>query len=300
MVEHKNAMRLPAIFAMVFAATLLSSSGLIVRHIEHATGWQIVFFRASSLIPAISLLYVLRHRGRVISELRKAGLAPLLAGTLQGLGSICFVLAMTRTSVANALFVLSAVPFFAAGLGWLILRERVEVRTIVAIGASSLGIALVMVDGFTSGTTTGNMLALANSILIACFIIVLRHNQHVDMLPSIVVGALVAMSLGTIAVPNFDVPMRDILLCVLWGAVVQCTAQVTTIFAARHLRAAELCLLSLIEFVLGPIWVWLSVGEVPGRYSVMGGAIVMLSVALWSLRGAYRLSGGTAPARPVE
>ncbi len=207
---------------------------------------------------------------------------------------------MKRTSVANAMFVLSAVPFFAAGLGWLILGERAEVRTIAAIGASSLGIALVMVDGFTSGTTTGNLLALTNSILMACFVIVLRRNQHVDMLPAIVVGGLIAISLGAMTVPDFDVPIRDILLCVLWGAVVQCTAQIMTIFAARHLRAAELCLLTLIEFVLGPIWVWLSVGEVPGRYSVMGGAIVLASVALWSITGAYRLNGRNTSAPPVE
>jgi drug/metabolite transporter, DME family len=282
--ETTNAMRVPAIIAMVFAATILSSSGVIVRHIEHAVAWQIVFFRAVSLIPAISLLYVFRHRGRVIHEPSRAGWVVVYAGAIQGFSSVCFVQAMTHTSVANAMFVLSALPFFAAALGWLFLRERVERRTLIAIAASCGGIGLVMVDGVASGTMVGNAFALANSVLAACFVIVLRQNRGVDMLPAIVVGAMVAASVAAIAVPDFNVSLHDIMLCVLWGAVVQCSAQVITIFAARYLRAAELCLLSLIESVLAPLWVWLTVSEVPSHYSMIGGAIVMLSVALWTVR----------------
>ena len=137
MPERKRSMRVLAMVAIIIGATIFSSSGLIVRHIEHATAWQIVFFRALSLIPAVCLVYVLRHRGRTISELTRAGWRPLLAGPLQGVSSVCFIMAITRTSVASTMLVLSAVPLFAAGLGWLFLRERVRFATFAAIGAST-------------------------------------------------------------------------------------------------------------------------------------------------------------------
>jgi drug/metabolite transporter (DMT)-like permease len=284
MPERKSSMRLPAMIAIIVGATIFSSSGLIVRHIEHATAWQIVFFRALSLIPAVCLAYVLRHRGRTVSELTRAGWRPLLAGPLQGISSVCFIMAITRTSVASTMLVLSAVPLFAAGLGWLFLRERVRFATFAAIGASTLGIALVMVDGFNTGTVVGNTFALVTSVLFACYIIVLRHNQHVDMLPTVVYGAVTCACVAGLVVPDFNVSTHDILLCVFWGAVVQGTGGFMTVFASKHLPAAELCMLSLLEFVLAPIWVWIFVGEVPGLYAVIGGAIVVLSVALWLIR----------------
>ena len=282
-------MRVPAILAVLLGAFVLSCSGLIVRNIEHATAWQIVCYRALSLVPAICLVYVLRHRGRVMSELSRAGWRPLLLSVFPGFGSVSFVLALTQTTVASTMLILSAVPLFAAGLGWIFLRERVRLATLAGIGASGLGIALVMMDGFRTGTIVGNLLALANSLSFASYVVLLRRHNDADMLPSAAFGAIIAATVAAIAAPDLDVPASDIMLCVLWGGVIQCLGMWVTVFASKHLPAAELCLLMLLEFVLGPTWVWLFLGEIPGLYAVGGGAIVVLSVALWLIGERRRL-----------
>jgi drug/metabolite transporter (DMT)-like permease len=157
-----------------------------------------------------------------------------------------------------------------------------------------------MVDGFATGTIVGNLFALANSLLFACFIVALRSNPGVDMLPVVALGALISASIAAIAAPDLHISMHDLLLCFLWGAVVQCTALSMTVFAAQHLPAAELCLLALIESVLAPVWVWIFLSEVPGLFAVLGGAIVVLSVALWSATGSYRLKSITGASTPLR
>src|SRR4051812_5672546 len=114
---HNTRVRMWAMIAVTVAAIVLSTSGLISREIKYATDWQIVFFRALALIPAICLAYVLRHRRRTFAELARAGVRPYLVGPVQGLSSICFVVSLTHTSVASVMLMLSATPLFAAGLG---------------------------------------------------------------------------------------------------------------------------------------------------------------------------------------
>ena len=156
--------------------------------------------------------------------------------------------------------------------------------TALAIPAAFLGI-LVMVGGsIAAGAWLGNAFALITVLSFSCFVVILRHNRGRDMQPVLVLGGLVAMLVGTgVTGGQVWVPLHDILLCLLLGCVITGAGHFMFMMAARILPAAEVTFLMLIEFVLAPLWVWLFINEVPRSTTLIGGLIVLATVAVWAL-----------------
>jgi len=135
-------------------------------------------------------------------------------------------------------------------------------------------------DGMASGSVFGNVMAIFASICFAFFVVVLRKKRSVNMLPATAVGSLIAVLVAALATSgDLQVPMRDLVICFAWGAIISSAGHFLVVSSSRHLGGAELTLLILIEFILGPIWVWLLINEVPSKMTLIGGAIVLFAVA---------------------
>ncbi|MEE8303319.1 MAG: DMT family transporter [Candidatus Tectomicrobia bacterium] len=278
-------------YTLAFSAVLLSSclnsvGGLLVRSLETATDWQIVFYRGMALAVAMSVLFILRYRNRVIVEFRRIGRWNFAGGLFYGAATACYVLSLTHTTVANTLFVLSAIPFFTAVLAWVFLKESVRRGTWIAMAAALVGVGVMVGEGFAAGTVFGNLTALVSALSFSCFVVTLRRDQATDMLPSVGIGALIAtLTAALMAGGDLAVLPGDLALCIVWGGIVSCTAQFLLVFGSRQLLGAELTLLVLVEFILGPFWVWLFVNEVPSILTLIGGVIVLSAVAGRALTG---------------
>ncbi len=264
---------------MIFSAVMNSTSGLLVRSLEEASEWQVVFWRGISLAVAIVGIVFLRYRGTAIYEIRRIGWLGVLGGMFYGATLIGYIMALTHTTVANAVFTLSAVPFFTALIAWAVLGERVSARTAVAIAAAFGGIALMLGDGIASGSAFGNVMAIFAAVCFSCFVVVLRKGRAVNMLPATAVGALFAATIAAFMVDGgFHVSGRDLAICLIWGGVISCVGHFLVVTASRQLAGAELTLIILIEFILGPIWVWLFINEVPSVMTLIGGTVVLSAV----------------------
>ncbi len=270
---------------VVLSALLLSFNGLIFRQMAEATVWQVIFYRSGALAVAMFCLFVMRHRSRWRIEWRRSQRSALVAGPMLGLAGVCFLLSLSLTTVANTLFTLSSVPLFSAALAWVVLGERVRAATWIAMGVAMSGIGLMVYDGIGGGVLAGNLLALATAVLFAAYVVALRHGRHVDMLPSVCVGALVSATIGGVMAGGLDAPLRDILICLAWGGLLSTLGHGVFTLASRHVPAAELALLAMVEMVVGPIWVWLALGETPTAYTLMGGAVVAAAIGGWVLSG---------------
>jgi len=269
-----------AVLLTIFSAALNSAGGILVRSMDAASEWQIVFWRAFALAVAISGIVWFEHRTALAQAMRRIGPWSLLGGMFYGVTLIGYVLALTNTTVANADFTMSAIPIFTALFAWLVLGERVRMRTGLAIAAAVAGIGLMLGDGIAAGTLFGNAMALLASVSFACFVIVLRKGQAIDMLPTAVVGAAFATLVAAfMAEGDIKVSTEDLALCLLWGGVISCVAHFLIVTASRNLSGAELTLLLLVEFILGPVWVWLLIDETPSDLTLAGGAIVLAAVA---------------------
>ncbi len=278
-----------AIAMMVASSGVMSLSGLLVRNLHAAGDWQIVFWRSVGLAFAMAALLFLEHRGGAIKQMRSIGWLGILggmffAGTIMG-----FVLALTHTTVANTVFTMSSIPFFTAVMAWMILGERVKPVTIMAIFVASAGIALMVGDGFARGSVFGNLMAIMTAFGFACFVVILRKGRSLNMLASLIVAALISAGVAFYMTQgDLHLSPHDLVLCLIWGAVISGASYFFLVRASRHLQGAELTLLVLLEFILAPIWVFLFVDEVPGQMTLIGGGIVLVSVAAHALFFAAR------------
>ena len=273
--------RLFAMGLMVVSSVLISFGGLIVRVIEQASPWQINFYRALAIMSVVALILTLQHRRRTIENIRKIGWAGLWGGAFLAVAGISVLQAFTHTTVANTLFTMSAIPFITAVLAWVFLKESLERATLLTMVLAAAGIFAMMAEGIGLGSVYGNAMALVTAVSFAGFAVIVRHHRRIDMLPTMLVSAAI-IALVCLAVSHDDlgIPLKDLLYCLLWGGVLSGFANWMFIIASRHLVAAEVTLFMLLEFALGPVWVWLVVAEVPSEWTILGGSLVIAAVAL--------------------
>jgi drug/metabolite transporter (DMT)-like permease len=296
----ENPAYLRGVLLVAMAGVFWSLGGVLVRWVEAASAWQIIFYRSLALALTLALIVAIRHRGRLRAAFAGVGWNGLVAGVFLAGGFAGFIVALTHTTVANTVFMLGVTPFVAAVLGWWWLGERVRRATWLAMMGAAAGVGTMVANGIVIGTALGNLIALGTAFCFATFSVLLRRGREQDMLPCVayagivaflVSGLLLIAGLGEAAsagLPGLAVGFRDLLLCLIMGSVQVGTGLTIYTLGARHVPAAELTLLSLTELALAPIWVWLAVGEVPTPPTLVGGGIIMTAIAYQALSGARR------------
>lgn len=277
---------------VLLAGVFWSAGGIIVRQIEAANEWQILFYRSITLAVTMLILLAARNRSAVMTTFRDVGATGIVAGLCLAAGSISFIFSLTHTTVANTLFMISTSPFMAAILGRILLGEEVRRATWVTMSAAVLGIAVMVGEGAATGGLFGDLTGFGAALAFAGFTVALRRGRTVEMLPAVcLAGVFIALAAGIMAIPigyGLEISAHDLLLCAIYGAVVFGCGLIIFTIGSRYVTAAELTLLSLTEVVLGPIWVWFGIGEVPSRMTLLGGAIVLAAIVGQALIGMRR------------
>ena len=271
-------MRQLAILLMIASSVVISFSGLVVRLLE-AGPLVMNFYRALFLMGAILVLLFLRYRGAAIVRVIGVGWPGLMAGAMLAGAGITFLQSMTHTTVANTLFVLGGIPFVTAGLAWIFLKEKPGRPTLVTMIIAFFGIVIMIGEGFTIGSVYGNLMALMTTFFFSIYAVIVRFNRQVDMLPAILISTVLIMAMtGLTQRGELPISKNDLWLCLLWGGVMSGFTSASFIVASRHIVAAELTIFMLLEFALGPVWVWLFVNEIPSKWTLAGGALVIVAV----------------------
>lgn len=276
---------------VLLAGAWLSLNGLVVRNIAVADDWQTVFYRSASAALGLLVLLAVRDRRGVIASFRSSGLPGLFAGAAVSVAMITFILAVNAVSVANALFLLAGAPFLTALLGRVLLREPVGLTTWLAMSGAFVGVAIMVWHGISAGNWFGNLMGLLTALSFAVFAVSLRFGRRVDMLPSVcLAGGISAVAAAIVLVMDgtgFLVPVTDFGLCVLLGFIMTSTLAAYAI-GARSVPSAILTLLAQTEVLLGPVWVWLFLGEVPSSPTLIGGAVLMAAIGGQAVAGMLR------------
>ena len=266
---------------MIIGSTLLISvNGLIIRSIESANEWQIVLYRQLFFVPALLLVLACQYRTRLPGLFLNVGWAGVGAAVSMGLANPLFIVAMTHTTVANALFTISSAPLITAVLARVFLKEKITRSTVIAVLTAMSGIALMVGDGVVSGAVFGSLLSLLCAFFFSTFVICLRIGRDRNMLPSSVLGGILGGLIGLVG-SGFDlqVSARDVWICFVWGSIIVTTVHYFFTLGSRYVPGTEIMLITLIEFTLGPVWVWMVFGETPTRLALIGGILVLGAVA---------------------
>ncbi|MCC3304559.1 DMT family transporter [Sneathiella sp. HT1-7] len=281
----------PHLYGILITAAgvlLLTPDGLLVRLIG-ADSATILFWRGLLFAIGIFGFYLLRRGSTTIGLIKAMGRRGVIAALLFTFSTCFFVLALTHTSAANALVIISTAPLFAALFSWLILKETIPLFTWVAIGICIGGISLIFLGSVGGGSRHGDIYALVCAFMIAGQITTVRHAKNIDMVPSLGISglftALIALPFSApLAITGLDFTY----LCIL-GLVVLPSAFGLITIGPRYISAPEVSLLMLMESILGPFWVWLVLAEVPRPETILGGTIVITTLVIHTAI-AYRKS----------
>jgi drug/metabolite transporter (DMT)-like permease len=264
--------------AIVLAAMLWSTAGIGQRSLDVDAATQ-TSGRALFAFVTLAVLVQLLHPGGLVAAARSLGRWDVVFAVLMAVASGTFVFALNVTSVANVLFMQAAAPMLAALLGWALLHDRVPGRTWLAIGIAGAGVA-VMVGESLGGGAAATLLPFAMSAAFAGTVVIARHRREVSMLPATCLSqALVLAVVAPFASPGEASSSDWAILAALGVAQMGLSLALFTL-GARLIPPAEVALLSLLEVVLGPLWVWLVYEEQPAGTTIVGGAIVLIAVVV--------------------
>ncbi|MEM7424723.1 MAG: DMT family transporter [Pseudomonadota bacterium] len=293
-----SAAALPAIdyrrglLCVVAAGTLWSTVGLGIRLIENAAVWQILLYRSCSLTPFLFMVLWFRSGGHPLARVRRAGWPAVIGGLALVAAYAGGIIALQTTTVANAMLLFASAPFFTAGLGWLVLGESVRRATAIAILIAILGIGIMVSQDFSAGALVGNLAALGSALGFAVFTVALRWRKSEDMMPSVFLSGIFAIVItGSICAMRglpFVLTANDAAIALMMGVFQVGAGLVLYTIGSKTVPAAELALLSLAEVVLGPLWVWMFLGETAGLYTLIGGAVLLAAIAGNALSGLRR------------
>lgn len=282
---------------MVAAAICWSSGGIIVRQVGFTDAWEIVFWRSVFMVGFVAGVLGVMHGRRMPAAVRAIGRPGLLAGACLACTFFFFIASITRTTVANTFVLMSVAPFLAALAGRYVLSEPIPARTWIAMAIAFGGIVVMFADSVDAGRLVGNLLALGVPLFYAAEITVLRkYRAKADMLPMVMVAGLISIAVALPLALPFQASGRDLGWLAVMGSVQLGAGCLLGVAAAKHLTAIEIGLLSLLEPILGPMWVWALMGEHPGTASLVGGAIVLGAVIANEVFGALR---GPPPPPPL-
>ncbi len=289
---HSSEAHRHGVLFVIAAGILWSTVGLGIRLIEDAVVWQILLYRSISMSLFLYLVIRIRSGESPFSQVRRIGFPGVIAGLSLVAAYSGGIYAIQNTSVANAMLLFATAPFMAAVLGWLILREPVRKATWTAIAVAIGGIAIMVADKSGSVALKGSLAALGSALGFAVFTVSLRWGRTGEMLPSVFLSGLFAIVI-TIGICQYlglslVIGGWDGSIAMGMGVFQVGAGLILYTLGSRSLPAAELALLSLAEVLLGPLWVWLFLGETASITTLVGGVVLLAAIAGNALSGKRR------------
>jgi drug/metabolite transporter (DMT)-like permease len=267
-----------AVALMLAAPVMWSSAGVVTRHIQRAEPFEQVFWRSFFAFVFVFATLVLQ-KTKPWKAVRAAGVPGLVSGLMWAVMFTAFLFALSMTTTANTLVVMSVSPLLTAILASIFLKDPVPLRTWIAAGAAAIGIAW-MFGSSLEKHLLGMAIAFVIPIAAAINVVTLRASAaKLDLIPAVMLGgALSCLIALPFALPFSSTP-RDLVLLAFLGFFQLALPCMFLVIASRTLLAPEIALLGLLEVVLGPLWAWLGAGEAPAGTTLLGGAVVLMALA---------------------
>lgn len=266
--------RYKAILFLVLASILWSTGGILIKLVD----WNPIAIAGSrSLISSIVVLLYLK-KPKITWSMAQIGGALSYTATV-----MLFVAANKLTTAANAILLQFTAPIFVAILGLLILKEKIRSYDYIAIIVVFGGMLLFFIDDVGGGSMLGNTLAVISGFFLACVTIALRFQKDGSPVETTFLGNLLTFIVSIPFIVKGLPDLKSILAIIVLGVFQLGIAYILYALAIKHLKAIEAILITVIEPILNPIWVFLFAGEKPSLYAVLGGLVVIITVTARSI-----------------
>ena len=268
---------------VILAGVLWSTVGVAVKSMDEANSFQILFYRSLSLTFYIGIISLVFYNN-ILFLIAKNFRSYFLGGLFLFCAYLGGIYSLQHTSAANALILFACAPIITAFLAGYILREIISVSTIVSIALALCGVLIMVWNDFGDASFKGNLAAIGSAFGFALFTINLRHNKNIEMLPSVFASGIIGVSITSFIIfmsgISFMIPKKDLLISVSMGVFQVGSGLVLYTIGSKVLASTQLTILSLGEVILGPLWVWIAIGEEIYLNTLIGGIIIFIAIFL--------------------
>ena len=269
------------ILLAISAGVVWSTIGLSIKSIEQANAFEILFYRSIFISVFIGTLLHFFFRFD-FWDLFKNWVSYLIGGSSLFFAYIGGIYALLSTSAANALLLFACAPIFTAILSPILLKEAISIKTLLSIFIAFLGVFIMIWNDFGGGNWKGNLSAVSSAIGFSFFTINLRLNKHLQMLPSVfssgIIASCVALLIILLADYSFGLVSKDFIIIFILGVFQVGGGLVLYTVGSKYVPATQLTILMLGEVFLGPVWVWIFIGEEVLLNTILGGSMICFAV----------------------
>ncbi len=267
---------------MAFVAVMFITPDSLFIRLSNVETWSLVFYRGIIPFVLVFIGMLLIYRLKFFDLLRSNGYYGFAYVLTFSVTNIAFVVSIQNTNVANTLIMIATAPMLSAILGSFFLKENPDKKTWVAIFITFFAALYIFYDSIKLGNFFGDILGFVAAMGLAVGAVIIRSAKKLNLVPSAVAGKLIIALFAMFFVKDYSLNNNNIyivpLMCVMCVAI----PFVLVTIAPRFITAAEVNLFFLLETIIGPIWVWLIIKEQPTPETIVGGAIIILTIATHS------------------
>ena len=261
--------------AVFITAVLWSSGGLFIKLIS-LNAMQLSFFRC--LIAAIVFAILFRKKLLVVNGFT------FINALFYAVVLIAFVIATKMTTAANAIFLQSTAPIYVLIFEPILLKTKFEKLNVITIFICFLGMTLFFMGNLSTGDLTGNFVALLAGLMFAAFFLGMRKNEPKYQYSSIFYGnIIVALVCLPFIFEMQTLATNDLLMVTFLGVFQIALAYAIFSYGLKRIPAVEASIISMLEPILNPIWVFIGYGESPSSWAIIGGVIIITAISARTL-----------------
>ena len=268
---------------LAFVAIMFITPDSLLIRLSNVESWNLIFYRGIIPFFAVLIGLLVIQKGQVISSLISNGWHGIAYSITFTITNIFFVISIESTNVANTLVMISLAPMISAIISFIFLKENPEKKTWIAVTITTLAVIYIFFDSFERGDIKGNFFGLICAFGMAAGAVIIRSAKKVSLVPSAMMGKLFVALVALIFADKFSLEGKDLIIIPTMGIFCVAIPFVLITLAPRYITAPEVNLFFLLETILGPLWVWLVIQEQPSIETIIGGAVIILTITIHSI-----------------
>ena len=260
----------------------IAPDSLLIR-LAKIDSWNLIFYRG--LIPffVVFIGLLLIYKSKLVKEIISNGIHGFAYAVAFTVTNIVFIISIENTSVANTLIMLALAPMLSAVISFIFLKENPDKKTWVAIIITTVAVIYIFYGSLDTGDFLGNFLGLVVATGLAVGAVIIRSHKKISLVPSAMLGKLMVAVIALIFVNQIKLEGNDLFIVPLMCVMCVAIPFVLVTLAPRYITAAEVNLFFLLETIFGPLLVWLVIKEQPSFETIVGGIIIVATIAVHSI-----------------
>jgi len=268
---------------LAFTAVMFITPDSLFIRLANINSWNLIFYRGFIPFSVVCVGLLLTYKLKFIKQLLNNGWHGIAYALIFTITNITFVISIEHTNVANTLIMIALAPMLSAIISFIFLKENIDKKTWLAVIITTLAVIYIFFDAIEVGDFFGNFLGLLTALGLAVGAVIIRSKKKISLVPSAMIGKLLVALIAFYFADNLSLESNDLIIVPLMCIMCVAIPFVLVTLAPRYITAAEVNLFFLLETTLGSMWVWLVIREQPSIETIIGGLIIIITIATHSI-----------------